>query len=185
MAQFAYYGNQCNTIGGFPCADCPPKTLGRIRSVAFVPTTYTFANISNTNEWFANIINPALGFIIPYTNGSLSMTPKEDNSFGNYNKEVSSYEIVIEGMEPNPTQTATWWNTLSLNKGYQVVARIDNQVISSTGIGIQAIPHFKVDDDIQSRVFMGFTIKWVQGLMPTFFSAPIGIFDNCAESNDN
>ena len=179
-----YYGNGCNNVGGFPCADCPPKELGRIRSIAFIPTTYTFSNISNAVEWQNNIITPAIGFILPYTNGSLAMSPKESNSFGNYDKEVDSYELTIEGMENNPTQSAPWWNNISLNKGYQVVWRTSSQV-GISGIGVEAIPHYKVDDDITSRVLMGFTIKWVTPLMPIFYPMPIGIFDNCAESNFN
>lgn len=180
-----YYGNGCNTLGGFPCSDCPPKELGRVRSLAFIPTTYTFINISSTSEWFNNIINPVVGYIIPYTNGSYAMAPKESNSFGNYDKEVDSYENTLECMEINtPTISGAWWNTLSLNKGYQVAWRTSSAIYIS-GIGVQVIPKFKIDDDIQSRVLMGVTVKWISSLVPIGYSLPTGIFDNCAESNFN
>lgn len=179
-----YYGNGCNTQGGFPCQDCPPKELGRVRSVFFVPASYTFTNISNPVEWMTNIINPGIGFILPYTNGSYSESAKESNSFGNIDKEVDSYEMAITGMEPGIGFTGAWWNSMSLNKTYQAGFRTQSLIYISN-VAVQVIPTKKVDDDVQSRVLQGFSIKWVAGLPPVGAPMPQGIFDNCSESDFN
>ena len=174
-----YYPNGCTSPGPYPCNQCPPIDLGRVRGVFFLASTYTFTNISNPAEWDTLICNGTV-FIVPFTNGSMSSAPKESNGFGNIDKVVDSFEYTIEGTEPNVLNSAAWWDSMRTNYSY-TPGWVTQSSIWLAAAPALVIPHIKVDDDMQSRIVQGFTIKWVQAGQVLPKPIPVGTFAQCIE----
>jgi len=138
-------------------------------------------------------------FIVPYTQGSLAITPKEDNSFGSVDKEVSSFEYVLTIKDPNILTALPWWNQMSATHSFNAGFRTQTSVFySGAGSGpngtlgggnvVEIIPTYSVDDDVQSRVLISVVIKWIQAAgslaipnpTPGYTTGnPDGIFNGC------
>lgn len=171
------YYPDCATISDPGCSDCPSKELGRVRSVFFKRTDYTFVDITNPIEWQTAIQNRDV-YVLPYTKGSLDMAENLEDGFGNVDQDLMSYSFTLNIMDPQFPDNCSFWNSIKRNNNYQVGYRTETKIYLSD-VGATIIPKAPIADDLKSRVVWNVIIKFIQENIPCPQDIPNGTFDRC------
>lgn len=173
-----YYPSCAGAIPTYNCNPCPPTETGRVRSVAFVKTTYTFINPSSTAEW-TNAIASGDAVVIWQTQGTYDGgATAELVGYGDlpfYNGNVTH---TLTFKDPNFYQNCDFYNAMRLSQQYTIWFRTSS-LIWASGSAVIVTPKNAVADDINSIVNWEVVCKWTNPLNPCSWTTPASIFDRC------
>lgn len=161
------------------CTPCPTKELGGVRSLVLVKNTYTFADITDPTEWANAICNNNV-YIIPFTRGSVAVTPVESPGYGDSSTVVDGFDYALNVFDPNYTGNADFWTSIFARRDFKVLYRTETQLHESDNT-VSIAPMNPVEEDIKSRVTWNVQLKWSQERPTQLSDMPVGIFDRCTQ----
>lgn len=174
-----YYPTCPDTITDPLCTPCPTKELGGVRSIVLKKSTYTFADTTDPTEWTNAICNKNV-YIIPFTRGSVAVTPVENAGFGDTSTVVDGFDYTLTVFDPNYTGNAAFWTDIFARRDFEVMYRTETQLHESDNT-VSIAPMNPVEEDIKTRVLWNITIKWSQERPTQLSDIPVGIFDRCTQ----
>ena len=174
-----YYPASCDDlVGDHYCDPCEDVEQGRVRSVAFIKTTFTFTDPSDPLEWEAGFASGDI-ILIPQTRGNFDGgTEVESTGFGNQATRLTGYNFQVQFQDPNYKQNCAFYNALKKSRQYKFAYRTSTQ-IHMVDYTVQAIPKNPVQDDLATDVVWDVLVKWQGADVPCPHDAPPGIFDAC------
>jgi len=174
-----YYPSCPDTITAPLCTPCPAKELGRVRSIVLKKKTFSFTDITDTQEWYDAICNEDI-YVIPKTRGSVAVSEVTTEGFGDTSEEVDSYDYVLSGFDPNYTQNGDFWKSIRKHRDFEVIYRTETKLHqSSNTVSVSAMN--PVEDDPDSKVLWAISIKWSQEDPVLPLDMPTDVFDRCVQ----
>jgi len=155
------------------------KGIRRYKEFGVEKNTFTFTDITNPTEWTNAICNKNV-YVIPFTRGSLAVTPVEAQGFGDSTTVNDGYDYVLSVFDPNYTGNCNFWSDIAKRRDFNVMYRTETKIHQSTntvGIAVTA----PVEEDIKSKVLWNITVKWSQEDPLCPLDIPVGIFDRCTQ----
>lgn len=181
MSPAPYYieGN-CGQLAMPPyaCEPCPVKEKGRVRHVALVHKTFTFADPTNVNEWIAGI-NSGLIIIIPRTRGEVG-EPSEvlEEGYGEVEEVLIGYDFTSSFNVDVYVENYDFFNTLKDSKEWEYWYMTET-LIHETDTAATFIPKNAVEPSTKSSVRWKVDVKWTSKNLAKPYVMPAGIFDGC------
>lgn len=174
-----YYPSNCDDlVPDHICDPCEEVEQGRVRSVAFIKTSFAFTDPSDPTEWTAGFEAGDI-ILIPNTAGTFDGGAEvESPGFGDQATRLTGYNFQLQFQDPNYKGNCNFYNTLKNSRQYKAAYRTGTQIhiIDTT---VQVIPKNPVTDDINSAVVWDVLVKWSGVDVPCPFDVPPGIFDAC------
>ena len=171
----------CGSGGAIPtysCNPCPSYEYGRIRSVAFVKSTFSFTDPTNPTEWTTGIDNGDI-IVIWQTQGSYDGgTTSELAGFGDSEFTNGGTSHVLNFKDPNYLENCDFYTQLKYSSEYSVAFRTSSAVHLANA-PVTITPKNPVADDLKSNVVWDVTLKWQNPDSPCPYTTPAGIFDRC------
>lgn len=172
-------GNE--TVPVYNCNPCPDYEYGRVRSIAFIKTSYiatVLANPTSTAVWTTGI-NAGNIIVIHKTSGTYDGgTQEEIPGFGDETTANGGVDHVIVYRDPNYKENCDFYNAIRTNNIYTVAYRTSDSIhFSETAVSVAA--KNPVQDDTKSVVVWEVTVKWSNPDSPTAYDVPASIFDDC------
>ena len=166
----------------YTCNPCPTYEYSRVRSIAFVKTSYRAtlqANPTNATLWSTGMDDQNI-IMIYKTQGSYDGgSTTELTGFGDDVTFNGNTTHTITYKDPNySTNNTTVYNALKGSSEYEVVYRTSSK-IHFTEAPVTITPKAPVADDISAVQTYEIQLKWTNPDMPTPVAAPAGIFDTC------
>lgn len=177
--QRIYYPAACSeeTVG-HNCDPCEDKEHGRIRSVAFIHKSYTFADPTSPTEW-SDAIAAGHIIIIPQTNGSYDGgAPKEGPGYGDSPSVYLGSDFSAKFKDPNYASNCAFYNGLKRSRNYKF-AYVTETKVHIAGKTCVVLPKNPVADDLTSIVEWDVEVKWQDSDFACPYAIPEGIFDEC------
>lgn len=173
------YYPSCGSVPDPTCSDCPPKELGRTRSIFYQRVDFEFTDPTNPIEWDA-AIQARNVYIFPYAKGALSPSPNLQDGYGNVDQDYMSTSYSLDSMLSTnlDAQTIGFFNSVKRNNNYRV-GWVTETLVWRSSVGATIIPTLPVADDLKSRVTFKVDHKFVQEDIPVPTMKPAGIFDRC------
>lgn len=177
MAYAIYYPSGCETeIGDHYCSDCDTVDNGRIRSVAYIASDFSFTDPSNPVEWSTGIGLKKI-IIVPQTNGTFDGGSEvEVPGYGDQATKLTGFNFVATYNDPNYKNNATFYNALKRSRNYRFAYRTGAS-IHLTQNNVSVVPKNPVTDDVTSEVVWNVAVKWSEEDLPIPYDIPPGIFD--------
>lgn len=172
-----YYPDDCQNLPGRQCLDCPPKELGKVRSLYLKKLGFTWSDAENPAEWDTAVANGNV-IIFPATSGSVAVDPKTSDGYGDTAEDLDSYTFTMDVHEPNFLKNVPFWNAVKRSKVWCVGWRTETQCQESA-VACTFIPKTPTPAGITDKVDINLQIKFVQADLPVPFTAPAGVFDQC------
>lgn len=171
-----YYSTECDNIGQHLPSCCGNDELGRIRSIAFVHKSKTFADITSASEWQAAIAAGTV-FVIPNTQGSYTPSEKTGTGFGHVATKMMGYEHKISYKDPDyNANNITWYNLLKRSNNYNVYFCTET-LGHLSGKQVCVIPKNPVPDDINGKMTIDVDVVWSEEDLLVPHAVPSEIFD--------
>jgi hypothetical protein len=162
------------------CDPCAEREYGRIRSAGFIHKDFQFADgdTENTLEW-ARGINERKIYVVPDTNGEMpEPSEKTGPGYGDTTETLLGYDFSAKFMDPNYSENVDFYNSLIGNRNFKFFYRTSSKVhITQTPVTI--IPKTQIQNDLNSEVVWGTSVKWMHNQFPIPFNTPEGIFNTC------
>jgi len=177
--QFIYYPSACSEdIGAHNCDPCEDDEHGRIRAVAFIHKSYTFADPTSTVEWQA-AIDAGHVIVIPKTNGSYDGgAPKEGPGYGDSPSTYLGSDFSVKYNDPNYASNCSFYNGMKRSRNYKF-AYLTETKIHIAAKTCTVLPKNPVQDDINSKIVWDVEVKWSDKDFACPYNIPEGIFDDC------
>lgn len=174
-----YYPSGCDAlIPAHICDPCEAIELGRIRSVAFIKTSFAFVDPSDATEWETGFASGDI-ILIPQTKGTFDGGAEvESPGYGDFATRLTGYNFQAQYQDPNYKLNCDFYNALKNSRQYKFAYRTETQ-IHITNVGVQVIPKNPVQDDVTTEVVWDVLVKWADKDVPCPFDVPPGIFDAC------
>lgn len=174
-----YYPSGCDDlVPEHVCDPCEEIEQGRIRSVAFIKTTFEFTDPSDPTEWQTGFASGDI-ILIPATKGTFDGGSEvEGPGYGDQVTRLQGYNFVLQYQDPNYKTNCVFYNTLKASRLYKAAYRTSSQIhlIDTT---VQVVPKNPVTDDVNGEVVWDVLVKWAGKDLPCPYDAPPGIFDEC------
>lgn len=175
-----YYPATCDDIEQHTCDPCEAPEFGRVRSAAFIKNSFVFADPTSTLEWQTGVANGDI-IIIPFTNGEMpEPTAKMGTGYGDNLEELIAYDFSIKLSDPNFVSNNPFYNKIAGQRGWKLAFRTSSQTYI-TPITVTIVPMYKIENDLNSKIVWGVSLKWVHKNFPELFNTPENIFDECLE----
>lgn len=181
LAAVGYYPSTCDdAIPAHNCDPCADREYGRIRSAGFIHKDFVFADDDTTvaSEWTRGVDEGKI-YIIPETNGELP-EPSEltGAGYGDTTETLLGYDFNAKFMDPNYSENVDFYNALIGNRNYKFFYRTSSKV-HITQKTVTIIPKTQIQNDLNSEVVWGTSVKWKHDQFPIPFNTPETIFDGC------
>ena len=174
-----YYPANCDDlVPAHICDPCEEIEGGRIRSMAFIKTTFDFVDPTDPTEWETGFAAGDI-ILIPQTNGTFDGGSEvEAPGFGDQVTRLTGFNYQIQFQDPNYRQNCAFYNALKNSRQYKAAYRTGTQIhlIENT---VQIIPKNPVQEDPNSSVVWDVLVKWSGQDAPCPYDVPPGIFDAC------
>src|SRR5688572_10644649 len=146
-----YYPANCDDlVPAHICDPCEEIEGGRIRSMAFIKTTFAFTDPTDPTEWEAGFASGDI-ILIPQTNGTFDGGAEvEAPGFGDQVTRLTGFNYQIQYQDPNYRQNCAFYNALKNSRQYKAAYRTGTQ-IHMIDYTVQAIPKNPVQEDPNSR----------------------------------
>ena len=182
MAYTIYYPSGCDSeIPDHLCSNCDDIEHGRVRSIAYIKTSFSFTDPSNPTEWRTGILNKSI-IIIPDVNGTFDGGAEtEGDGYGDQQTKLLGYNFTLQYKDPNYKANALFYNEIKKSRNYYVAYRTETQIHFSD-VTVQVIPKNPVTAATTDEVVYDVTVKWSNGDIPTPYDAPAGTF-TCFDYN--
>lgn len=174
-----YYPSNCDDlVPDHICDPCEVIEGGRVRSMAFIKSTFAFVDPSNPTEWEAGFASGDI-ILIPQTKGTFDGGAEvESPGYGDQVTRLTGYNFQLQYQDPNYKLNCSFYNTLKNSRAYKAAYRTETQIhiIDTT---VQVIPKNPVQEDTNSEVVWDVLVKWSGPDVPCPYDVPPGIFDSC------
>lgn len=177
-----YYPSNCDTIvPDHYCNPCDTVEHARVRSVAFIKTSFAFNDPTNPAEWAQGIADRDI-IIIPEVLGSFDGgQPVEGAGYGDQQTKLTGYNFELTFKDPNYKQNADFYNAIKNSRAYKVAFRTETQThISENAVSV--IPKNPITENLTDEVVWDVLVKFSQGDLPEPNDTPEGIF-TCFDYN--
>jgi len=174
-----YYPEGCDsTVPDHICDPCETPEHGRVGSVAYIKTSFNFADQTDPTEWQTGINSRDI-IVIPAVFGSFDGgSPVEGTGYGRQATRLTGYNFSLTYKDPNYKSNCEFYNGLKNSRNYKVAWVTETQThISDNAVSV--IPKQPVTDDVASIVEYDVEVKFAQGDLACPFDTPAGIFDQC------
>ena len=171
------YNPGCGEITPPICQDCPSKELGRVRHFWLQKSTYTFADITDPNEWATAICNEDV-YVFPYANGTIDMAELLSDGYGNVPQTLDSYEFTANLHEPQYKNNIAFWNDIKRSNQY-LFGYCTQTLGHLSDVAAMFFPKAPVSADVKAKIDLNITVKFVQEDLIEPFVFPTSIFDVC------
>ncbi len=172
-----YYPSGCE--GEQPdhfCSNCSDIENGRIRSAAFVHTSWVFTDITNPTQWINGIAAKKI-IIIPKTNGTFDGGSEvEAPGYGDLVTRLIGYNFTATFKDPDYGNNADFYNAIKGSREWKFAYRTSSKT-HITEVPVQIIPKNPVAEDTTSEVVWEVLVKWTDEDLPVPFNTPAGIFE--------
>ncbi len=172
-------GTDCGSGGVLPtysCSPCPDYEYGRVRSIAFVKTTFSFTDPTSPTEWNTGIGTGDIRVIWEtqgsYDGGSTS----ELAGFGDREFTNGGTSHVLTFKDPNYAENWDFYEGLRAASEWTIIYRTSSK-IHTVGKPVTVTPKNPVADDLKSNVVWEGTVKWQSPSSPRPYNVPDGIFN--------
>lgn len=165
-------------IPQYTCTPCGDYEYSRIRSMAFVKTSFSFTDPSDPTEW--NTALAAGDAIVlyavsgSYDGGSTTESP----GFGDQETINAGTTHVITYRDPNVADNCDFYNAIKYSSQYTAWFKTSSKIWSADA-PVTITPKAPVTDDIKAVMAYEVTVKWSNPDMPCPYDIPDGIFDQC------
>ena len=174
---YSYINNCTDDFIKYPCELCPSKEKGRIRGFALIEDGYTIADPTNPVDWAAGVDQEKI-YLVPNTDGSLTVTPVEGTGVGDTELEIEGYDFVLQVMDLNLKNSCLAATAIAGNKNYKPAYVTETQVwIGDTTASVAVTA--PVEEDIKSKVSWVYDVKWFQESPVCPEDKPANTFDRC------
>lgn len=174
-----YYPSNCDDlVPDHICDPCEELEGGRVRSAAYVKTTFSFTDPSDPTEWTAGFIAGDI-ILIPQTKGTFDGGQEvEAPGYGDQVTRLTGYNFQVQYQDPNYKLNCTFYNTLKNSRQWKFAYRTETQIhiVDTT---VQVIPKNPVQEDTNTEVVWDVLVKWSGRDVPCPYDVPPGIFDAC------
>lgn len=158
------------------CNTCETPEGARIRGLALIKKTFSFADPTNPTEWTAAIASGD-AIIIPETSGSLDSSPKYGKGYGDLKQKLIGDEYTLKVFDPNYKQNCAFWNAIKYNRNFKGAYVTETQV-HMIEEALSIAPKAPVADDVDGEVVWEIDFTWSSKYHPCAYDKPDGIF-NC------
>jgi len=166
----------CNSLGVYENESCLPHEKGVVRGLAFIKTSYTFADPPDAVEWAAAVTSNDV-VVIKASSGSYDGgTPKYDKGFGNVPEIYVNSEHKISAKDPNFLNNESFYDELIKHSDY-TCAFVTETLVHMAEKPCVVYAKKMVADDYDSDVVGELEIKFKQRDIPLAYTKPTGIFD--------
>ncbi len=179
-----YPTNQCGTgtEAAYACNPCPDNEFGRIRSVAYVKTTYystlVAAGVSVSAAWTAGILSGNI-IVVWETKGSYDGgTPTELPGFGDAAFLNGDTTHILNYEDRNYADNCDFYNDKKSSTSWIGCYRTKSYIHFTTS-PITITAKNAVQDDDKSILTWQVQWKWTYADSPCPSTTPVGIFDAC------
>jgi hypothetical protein len=172
-----YYPSGCDTlVGEHLCDPCEAKEKGRVRSVAFIKSTFAFSDPSSPTEWQTGI-NAGDIIVIPQVLGSFDGGSEvESAGYGDQSTNLTGFNFTSNFKDPNYKNNATFYNALKYSRDYVYAFRTETQTHISDNT-VSVIPKNPMTENLTDDVVWDVTVKWAGPDLPAPQDTPPGIFE--------
>lgn len=180
----AYYpSDNCGgeAVPAYSCAPCVTYEYGRIRSFAFIKTTFIdslIADPENHSLWMGGIDS---GDIVPvwktkgtYDGGSTAENP----GFGDSATSNGNTTHILTFDDPNYTENCDFYNNIRNSSAYSGAYRTSDH-LHFIDAPLTITPKNPVQDDINSFVTWNVQVKWTDPDSPCPVTYDTAAFDQC------
>lgn len=162
----------------YSCNDCPDIEFGRVSGWAFIKTSFSFVDPSNSTEWNTGIANGDI-IVIGKTQGSFDGgTPQELPGYGRSEFTYGQSSFVLTFRDPNYKNNCDFYNQVKGASNYKG-AYVTSSQVHLINTPVSASVKNPVSDDLKSHVVWEVTVKWADYDTPCPYDVPEGIFDTC------
>lgn len=180
------YTPSCGPIPAYVCNPCRESELGGVRSIWLQNASYTFADISDPNEWATAICNQDV-IQFAFTNGSVSMTANTSIGYGNNPTSLDSYTYEVEFHDPilinngsGANGNVPFWDFIKNSSQWLIGWRTGSQIWLSS-VSAQFTPTTPVNSDVKTKIDIDVKAMFVQSNMITPIAEPVGVFTSCLD----
>jgi hypothetical protein len=174
-----YYPEGCDaSVPDHICDPCAVPEHGRVRSIAFIKSSFSFADPTDPTEWVTGIDNRDI-IVIPEVLGSFDGgAPVEGPGYGDQATKVTGYNFSLLFKDPNYRENCAFYNGIKNARNYKVAYRTETQIHISDNT-VSVVPKNPVTEDLASEVVWDVEVKFAQADLPCPVDTPAGIFDQC------
>lgn len=174
-----YYPEGCESaIPDHQCDPCEVPEHGRVRSIAYIKSSFNFTDPSDPTEWSAGIDNRDI-IMIPEVLGSFDGgAPVEGPGYGDQSTKLTGYNFSLVYKDPNYRDNCDFYNAMKTARNYKIAFRTETQTHISDNT-VSVIPKNPITEDLASEVVWDVEVKWAQGDLPCPFDTPAGTFAEC------
>lgn len=171
-----YYPSGCDAVvGDHFCDPCEAPEHGKIRSVFFTKSTYTWDDIEDPAEWEQAIADRNV-IVIPEVNGTFDGGAEvEGPGYGDQATKLVGYNFQSVYRDPNYAGNADFYNALKASRNFRYGYRTENKIHESTNT-VSVIPKAPITEDLASEVVWEVTVKWQDSNIPAPHDTPADIF---------
>jgi hypothetical protein len=171
----ALYLDNCDALPDHTADICDTGEHGRIGSVAFIKTAYTFTNPSDATEW-QDAVAAGNVVIIPEVSGSYDGgKPKDGPGYGRAESTYMGSDHSLKFSDPTYKANIAFYNLLRKSRNYKMAFVTETQVHM-----IEAPCNFRpiapVKDGLDTTVVWEVEVKWVFPDSPLAYDTPVGTF---------
>lgn len=174
-----YYPEGCEAeVPDHICDPCPSPEHGRVRSIAFIKSSFSFTDQSDPTEWVTGINNRDI-IVIPEVLGSFDGgAAVEGPGYGDQSTKVTGYNFSLLFKDPNYRENCAFYNGIKNARNYKIAWRTETQTHISDNT-VSVIPKQPVTEDLASEVVWDVEVKFAQADLACPFDTPPGIFAQC------
>lgn len=172
-----YYPGDCAvSVPDHICNECEEVENGRVRSVAFIKTSFVFTDPTNPVEWRNGIENKDI-IIVPQVLGSYNGgDPQEGTGYGDLSTRLTGYNHELTFRDPNYKLNGAFYNALKHSRLFRIAWRTSTQThISDNPVSV--FPQNPVTETLTDQVDWNVIARWQQADLSEPFDTPAGIFD--------
>lgn len=179
-----YPASNCGggAVPDYTCNPCPTYEYGRIRSIAFVKTSYVatlLADPTNSALWSTGMDSGDV-VVIWKTQGSYNApSTTELPGFGDEATVNGNTTHSLTYKDVSYADNCDFYNAIKNSTEYTAVYRTSSK-IHFTEEPVTITPSNPVADDINSIVVWEVSLKWTNPDSPCPYDVPDNIFDVCA-----
>lgn len=168
-------------IPSYNCNPCPVYEYGRIRSLAFIKTSYVSSILvdpTDASVWSTGINSGDIVVVWKCSGSYDGGTTTELTGFGDSATFNGNTTHIATVNDPNYLENCDFYNAIRNSEEYTIAYRTSSSIhIAETPVTIS--PKNPVADDINSVVTWNLTLKWTNAESPCPYTTPVGIFDQC------
>jgi len=181
MSYPIYYNSCPDDLPDHLVEDCPVTEHGRVRSVAFIRSSYLYALLVDPTDsalWQTGILNKDI-IIIPATSGAYDGgTTVEGPGYGNQETAIVGAKHVVNYKDPDYKINAEFYNAMKYMRQWHFAFVTETLThIFESGIAT-VLPKAPVQDDMNSEVVWEVEVRVSQPDSPVPIDTPAGVFES-------